>query len=72
VPLATAEGRFLAEELVAGRAAAGDPLGRAGGRAEAIRVLTGAPMPAEPETVVMQEDCTVAGDTVTIPPGLHA
>ncbi|MDR6288701.1 molybdopterin molybdotransferase [Inquilinus ginsengisoli] len=103
VPLATAEGRFLAEDLVAGRsvpphanaavdgyavhfddlrpdapvtltvtgrAAAGHPLGRAGGRGEAIRIFTGAPMPAGPDTVVMQEDCAVAGDTVTIPPRL--
>jgi molybdopterin molybdotransferase len=104
VSLATAEDRFLAEDLVAGRsvphanaaidgyavhfddlrpdapvtltvtgqAAAGHPLGRAGGRGEAIRIFTGAPMPAGPDTVVMQEDCAIAGETVTIPPGLHA
>jgi molybdopterin molybdotransferase len=103
VHLAAAEGRILAEALVAdrsvpphdnaavdgyaihfddlppgrpvtlpvsGRVAAGHPLGRAAGRGEAIRIFTGAPMPAGPDTVVMQEDCSVAGDAVTIPAGL--
>lgn len=56
---------------VAGRAAAGHPLGRPGRRGEAIRIFTGAPLPAGPDTVVMQEDCTVAGDRVTLPPGLR-
>jgi len=104
VPLAEAEGRFLAEDLVAdrsvpphanaavdgyvvhaddlspdapttlpvtGRVAAGHPLGRPGRRGEAIRIFTGAPLPAGPDTVAMQEDCTVAGDQVTLPPGLR-
>ncbi|MGF6230343.1 molybdopterin molybdotransferase [Inquilinus ginsengisoli] len=102
VPLAAAENRFLAEDLVAdrsvpphanaavdgyavhfgdlapgapttlpvaGRAAAGHPLGRPGRRGEAIRIFTGAPLPAGPDTVVMQEDCSAAGDCVTLPPG---
>lgn len=104
VPLAAAENRFLAEDLVAdrsvpphanaavdgyavhfddlapgvpttlpvaGRAAAGHPLGRPGRRGEAIRIFTGAPLPAGPDTVVMQEDCSAAGDCVTLPPGLR-
>lgn len=56
---------------VAGRAAAGHPLGRPGRRGEAIRIFTGAPLPAGPDTVVMQEDCAVVGDRVTLPPGLR-
>jgi molybdopterin molybdotransferase len=56
---------------VAGRAAAGHPLGRPGRRGEAIRIFTGAPLPAGPDTVVMQEDCSAAGDCVTLPPGLR-
>ncbi|MFE0753506.1 gephyrin-like molybdotransferase Glp [Inquilinus sp. NPDC058860] len=56
---------------VAGRAAAGHPLGRPGRQGEAIRIFTGAPLPDGPDTVVMQEDCTVAGDRVTLPPGLR-
>jgi molybdopterin molybdotransferase len=104
VPLAAAENRLLAEDLVAdrsvpphanaavdgyavhvddlapgapttlpvtGRAAAGHPLGRPGRRGEAIRILTGAPLPTGPDTVVMQEDCTVAGDQVAVPAGLR-
>jgi len=61
---------------IAGRIAAGHPLERAPRRGEAYRIFTGAPMPRDPQgfgpdTVVMQEDCTVAGDKVRIPPGLQ-
>lgn len=63
---------------VGGRAAAGHPLPRPQNRGEAVRIFTGAPMPggegAGPDTVVMQEDCTIANDgsaeTVAIPHGL--
>jgi molybdopterin molybdotransferase len=55
---------------VAGRAAAGHALGRAAGRGEAIRIFTGAAMPDGCDTVVMQEDCAVVGDQVSIAPGL--
>jgi molybdopterin molybdotransferase len=55
---------------VAGRAAAGHPLGRAGKRGEAIRIFTGAPMPEGPDTVFMQEDVRRDGDRVHLPPGL--
>jgi molybdopterin molybdotransferase len=33
----------------------------------ALRIFTGAPMPAELDTVVIQEDATVEGDRVTLP-----
>lgn len=55
---------------VAGRVAAGHPLGRAGQRGEAVRIFTGAPMPGGFDTVLMQEDCRAQGDTVAIPPGI--
>jgi molybdopterin molybdotransferase len=37
---------------------------------EAIRIFTGAPMPAGADTVFMQEDCRIEGDAVIVPPGL--
>jgi molybdopterin molybdotransferase len=55
---------------VTGRAAAGHPLGRAIERGEAIRIFTGAPMPEGADTVMMQEDCLLSGDRVTMKPGL--
>ena len=63
---------------VTGRAAAGHPLGHPQKRGEAVRIFTGAPMPAGeadgPDTVLMQEDCTVEGsaegDQVVIPLGI--
>jgi molybdopterin molybdotransferase len=55
---------------VTGRAAAGHPLGRAIERGEAIRIFTGAPMPEGADTVMMQEDCTLADGKVTLKPGI--
>lgn len=56
---------------VGGRAAAGHPFGRAAERGEAIRIFTGAPMPEGPDTVMMQEDCSIVGDgAVRIRPGI--
>ena len=61
---------------VTGRAAAGHPLGRPHRRGEAVRIFTGAPMPAGtdnasgPDTVMMQEDCRLEGDAVAIRPGI--
>ena len=59
---------------IGGRAAAGHPLDRPMRRGEAVRIFTGAPMPAgeadAPDTVMMQEDCAVDGDTVVIRPGI--
>jgi molybdopterin molybdotransferase len=40
------------------------------GRGEAVRALTGAPVPAGADTVVMQEACAVAGEAVTVPAGV--
>jgi molybdopterin molybdotransferase len=55
---------------VTGRAAAGHPLGRAIERGEAIRIFTGAPMPDGADTVMMQEDCSLADGKVTLKPGI--
>ena len=55
---------------VGGRAAAGHPLGRLARRGEAIRIFTGAPMPAGPDTIMMQEDCVEVDGHVTIEPGI--
>jgi molybdopterin molybdotransferase len=53
---------------VTGRATAGHPFeGSAGG---AVRIFTGAVMPAGTDSVVMQEDVSVDDDVVSIPPGL--
>lgn len=60
---------------LAGRAAAGHPLGGPQARGTAVRIFTGAPMPrgAEgpgPDTVMMQEDCREDGGRVIIAPGI--
>jgi molybdopterin molybdotransferase len=61
---------------VAGRAAAGHPLPHAQRRGTAVRIFTGAPMPAGetgadgPDTVMMQEDAVDEGDRVRLRPGL--
>ena len=56
----------IAERVMAGYAAA-RPLAPH----EAIRIFTGAPMPAGADTVFMQEDCRVEGNAVIVPPGLE-
>lgn len=53
-----------------GRVTAGHPLGRPATRGEAIRIFTGAPMPAGPDTVFMEEDCREDDGKVVLPPGL--
>ena len=55
---------------VSGRIAAGHPFRGEAKRGTALRIFTGAPMPAGPDTVVMQEDCRVEGDLVMIRQGL--
>ncbi|MBM3565331.1 MAG: molybdopterin molybdotransferase MoeA [Alphaproteobacteria bacterium] len=56
---------------VTGRVAAGHPLDRPAGRGEAIRIFTGAPIPAgDLDTVYMEEDVRAAGDRAYFPPGL--
>jgi molybdopterin molybdotransferase len=52
------------------RVAAGHAATHALAAGEAIRIFTGAPMPAGADTVFMQEDCRVEGNTVIVPPGL--
>jgi molybdopterin molybdotransferase len=52
------------------RAMAGHGATRALKQGEAIRIFTGAPMPTGADTVFMQEDCRVDGETVVLPPGL--
>jgi molybdopterin molybdotransferase len=56
---------------LAGRAAAGHPLGHAVKRGAAVRIFTGAPMPEGADTVLMQEDCREADGLVRIPPGIR-
>ncbi|MGH6977070.1 MAG: molybdopterin molybdotransferase MoeA [Stellaceae bacterium] len=55
---------------IGGRAAAGHPLGRKVARGECIRIFTGAQMPDNADTVLMQEDCRVADGKATLPPGI--
>ncbi|MHC8510354.1 MAG: molybdopterin molybdotransferase MoeA [Rhodospirillales bacterium] len=56
---------------VGGRAAAGHPLNRPAARGEAVRIFTGAPMPAGADTVFMEEDARREEDGhVALPPGL--
>ncbi len=55
---------------VGGRIAAGHPLEGNAERGKAYRIFTGAPMPAGPDTVFMQEDIQLDGDDVIVPPGL--
>jgi molybdopterin molybdotransferase len=56
----------IAERVMAGHAAA-RPLVPG----HAIRIFTGAPMPAGADTVFMQEDCRLESDAVIVPPGLE-
>ena len=55
---------------ILGRAAAGHPLGRPAERGAAIRIFTGAPMPEDTDTVMMQEDCVVENGRVRLKPGI--
>ncbi|UKJ72914.1 gephyrin-like molybdotransferase Glp [Azospirillum brasilense] len=49
-----------------GESAAGHAFAGAVGAGEAVRIFTGAPLPAGADAVVMQEDCEDAGDRVRI------
>jgi len=55
----------VVERVTAGRAA-----GRALAAGAAVRIFTGAPMPAGADTVFMQEDVRADGKDVIVPPGL--
>lgn len=57
--------------LTEGRAAAGHPFAGHLPPGAALRVLTGAPMPEGADTVLMQEDARLDGDSVVIPPGIR-
>ena len=52
---------------IVGRVAAGHPFSGTLKSGEAVRIFTGAPLPAGADTVAMQEDCTATDDTVTVP-----
>jgi molybdopterin molybdotransferase len=56
---------------VVDRVAAGHDATQALHPGEAIRIFTGAPMPAGADTVFMQEDCRVEPGAVIVPPGLR-
>jgi molybdopterin molybdotransferase len=65
---ATADTRLaVVERVTAGHAAARPLVAGA-----AVRIFTGAPMPAGADTVFMQEDVHAERDSVTVPPGLKA
>ena len=52
------------------RVAAGHAAAHAIKSGEAVRIFTGAPMPAGADPVFMQEDCRIDGAHVIVPPGL--
>ncbi|HWP25653.1 MAG TPA: gephyrin-like molybdotransferase Glp [Xanthobacteraceae bacterium] len=56
----------LAGRITAGRAAS-EPIAAG----QAVRIFTGAPMPPGADTVFMQEDVRVEGDSIVVPPGLQ-
>lgn len=57
---------------VVGSAFAGHPFAGALPAGSAVRIMTGAPIPAGADTVVPQELCASKGNRVTIPPGQEA
>ncbi len=57
---------------IAGRAAAGHPVSGPMAPGSAVRVFTGAVLPAGADTVVMQEDARLEAGRVVVPPGLKA
>src|SRR6516164_9120422 len=56
---------------VVDRLTAGHAASRPLGAGEAMRIFTGAPMPAGADTVFMQEDVRVEGEVVIVPAGLN-
>ncbi|WP_342760738.1 molybdopterin molybdotransferase MoeA [Azospirillum thermophilum] len=65
---APAEGRRPLR--VVGRVPAGSSFAGTVGEGEAVRIFTGAPIPAGADTVAMQEDCAAEGDSVLVPAAL--
>jgi molybdopterin molybdotransferase len=62
--------------FVGGRIAAGHPLERPAQRGKTYQIFTGAPMPVGenggPNTIYMEEDCTIEKNFVTFPAGLKS
>ena len=56
---------------VAGRLAAGHGAGHVAAAHSAVRIFTGAPLPAGTDTVFMQEDVDLVGACVVLPAGLE-
>jgi len=57
---------------VIGIAAAGRPFAGEVGAGQCVRIMTGAPIPLRTDTVVMQEDVTIDGDTAILGGGQRA
>ena len=55
---------------VVGRVVAGDAGSHTLAAGQAVRIFTGAPMPANSDTVLMQEDCQEQKDEVIVPAGI--
>jgi molybdopterin molybdotransferase len=55
---------------LAGRVTAGSAARESIAPGRAVRIFTGAPMPPGADTVFMQEDVRVEGDSIVVPPGL--
>jgi molybdopterin molybdotransferase len=66
------DGKIDTRLMVAERVTAGHAAARALAAGAAIRIFTGAPMPAGADTVFMQEDVRRDGDAVIVPAGLKA
>ena len=64
--------QFETTLAVSGRLTAGSTTVRPIDAGQAIRIFTGAPMPAGADTVFMQEDVRAEGDVVIVPAGLKA
>ena len=64
------DARYERRLSVVDRVAAGNAAIHAVKSGEAVRIFTGAPMPAGADSVFMQEDCRIDGAHVIVPPGL--
>ena len=64
------DGKGESRLAIVDRAMAGHAAARTLAPGEAIRIFTGAPMPAGADTVFMQEDVRIDGETVIVPAGL--
>lgn len=69
LPHLSAGGRLA---LCCGRSAAGHGFSERVQPGQAVRILTGAPLPPGTDTVIPIEACTILGDQVELPPGVMA